>query len=118
MARFEHGLEGTFGQLRGFVGRMADAFQRMAQRTPAQFAEAVFQAGFGLQQAAANLAQVIHRLAGQARCMLADPVAHGGFGSEDHRAVVPQGVVEVEGDQANAHESGSLRRLARGWALS
>ena len=69
-------------------------------------------------QALANGEQVLHRYAAKDRGVGFEPVAQHDFRAGNHRRGIPQGVVEVEGDQLDAHESVPLLRLARGWALS
>ncbi|MCY1441481.1 hypothetical protein D9M71_577980 [compost metagenome] len=117
MARMEHGLEGAFRQVHGVLGRIADAHQRPAQGTPAQFAETVLEGRLRGQDFGAYGPEVFHRQGAQGWGMFHQPVAHGRFGALDHRAVVPEGVVQVEGDQSDAHSS-PPRRLALGCAWS
>ncbi|MNR54438.1 hypothetical protein D3C85_1746190 [compost metagenome] len=78
----------------------------------------MFKARLGLHQAFADGEQVLDRHAAEDRRVGFEPVAQDDFSAGDHRRGVPQGVVEVEGDQLDAHESVPLLRLARGWALS
>ncbi|MCY1185322.1 hypothetical protein D9M73_260880 [compost metagenome] len=113
----EH-FEAFVGQLLRLLLAVADFFQGMEQHPPAQGADAVLEAGLGLHQALADGEQVLHRHAAQDWGVGFEPVAQHDFRAGDHRRGVPQGVVEVEGSQLDAHESVPLLRLARGWALS
>ncbi|MCY1376040.1 hypothetical protein D9M69_635000 [compost metagenome] len=117
MAGGKKHLKTTLGQRRGLVGRIAGTGQGAQQDAPAQLAEAMLERGFALQQLRANRPQVFDRHRAQAWRVHGQPVAQRRFGILHHRGHVPQGVVEVEGDQLNAHSLLPLR-LARGWARS
>ncbi|EXF44171.1 hypothetical protein BAY1663_03388 [Pseudomonas sp. BAY1663] len=118
MARFEEHLEALLGQLARLVGGVAGIVQRMEQDAPAQLTDAVPERRLALDQHAPDRPQRLDRKLAQARSIVAQPVAQGGFGAVDRRAGFPEGVVEVEGDQADAHVSVSCLRLARGCAWS
>ncbi len=66
----------------------------------------------------ANRPQVLDRHAAEVGGVCGQPFAQYVLRAVDHRSGVPQGIVEVEGDQLNRHCEESLLRLARGWALS
>ncbi|MNM61630.1 hypothetical protein D3C81_729350 [compost metagenome] len=93
-------------------------FQGLEQHAPAQGADAVLEVRLDAQDAFADGPQMFYRHRSQVGRMLGQPCTQNGFGADDHRGGVPQGVVEVKGDQLNTHESSPLMRLARGWALS
>ena len=81
--------------------------------------EAVLERRFSCQLAGTDGPQVLDGDRAETRCLARQPVAQARFGVVHHRGDVPQGVIEVEGDQLEAHSlSLPLRRLARGWALS
>ena len=117
MAGAEKDLESCFGQRLRFAVRVAGVLQGVKQNAPAQLAEAMLEHRLGVEQTAADRPQMLDRHCPQARRMQGQPIAQGGFGILHHRSDVPQGVVEVEGDQFNAHSEPPLR-LARGWAWS
>ena len=88
----------------------------MLQDASAQLAYAVAQRRVPFDQHAADSAQRLDGKFAQARCMYRQPVAQRGLGALDGRRGFPEGIVQVEGDQANAHVSVSCLRLARGCA--
>jgi len=116
MARVEKYLEGPFGQFSRFIGGIAGIVQRVLQDAPAQLADTVAQRRVLLHQHAADRAEGFDGKFAQARRMHTEPVAQGGFGALNGRGGFPEGVVQVKGDQANAHVSVSCLRLARGCA--
>ncbi|MCY1185265.1 hypothetical protein D9M73_260290 [compost metagenome] len=118
MAGLQEHFERLFGQLPCQCLGITGLFQGMEQHLPAQGTDPMLEARVGLHQAFADGVQVFDRYRPQIRCVLGQPVAQYGFGADDDRRGVPQGVVEVEGDQLDGHESLPLLRLARGWALS
>src|SRR5689334_9620954 len=93
-------------------------FQSMKKHPPTQRTDSVLEVRLVAQHPLANRPQMLHRHRAQVRRMLGQPFTQYGFGAGDYRGGVPQGVVEVEGDQLDGHESSPLMRLARGWALS
>ncbi|MNN46274.1 hypothetical protein D3C81_1606510 [compost metagenome] len=105
-------------QIRRLAMSVASAFQRVEQDPATQRTDAVLEARFVSQHPFADRPQMLYRHRPQIGCVLGQPFTQNGFGADDDRGGVPQGVVEVEGDQLNAHESSPLMRLARGWALS
>ncbi|MNY37441.1 hypothetical protein D3C86_1720040 [compost metagenome] len=75
----------------------------MAQHAAAQLADAPVEARFLLQQPLAVVLQLRAGFVAEARGMLGQPRQQAGFGGLQHRGDIPQGVVEVEGDQAQGH---------------
>ena len=118
MPRMQEHFKALVGQVRSLAMVVTGLFQRMEQHPPTQGADAVLEARFTAQDPFANRPQMLHRHRAQIWCVLGQPFTQYGFGADDHRGGVPQGVVEVEGDQLDGHESSPLMRLARGWALS
>ncbi|MCY1450098.1 hypothetical protein D9M71_668790 [compost metagenome] len=118
VTRVEEHLEAFVGQLPGFVLAVTDVLEGAEQHLAAQGADAVLEPGLSLHQALTDGVQVLHGYGAKVRRIGGQPVAQDGFGANDHGGGVPQGVVEVKGDQLDAHESLPLLRLARGWALS
>lgn len=90
----------------------------MLQNAPAQLADAVAQRRLLLHQHATYCTQRLDGKIAEPRCMGGEPVAQCGFRALDGWRGFPEGVVEVEGDQADAHVSVSCLRLARGCAWS
>ena len=123
VARFEEYLETGLGQAFRLRLWITGVEQGMEQDAPAQLAETVAQHRLAIQQAGADRPQVLDGYRTQARGVARQPFAEQGLGVVHHRGDVPQGVVEVEGDQSQAAH-GSLPpsalplRLARGWARS
>src|SRR5690606_30269399 len=118
MPRFEKHLEGLLGQLARLAPRIAGFLQRMAENASAQLADAMTQFRLRLQQGAADGAQRLDGEIVQIGCVPGQPLAQGKLGAVQDGADVPERVVEVEGDQPDAHDSLSCLRLARGWAWS
>ncbi len=118
MPRFEKHLEGLLGQLARFVPRIAGFLQRMAENAPPQLADAMTQFRLRVQQGAADGAQRLDGEIIQIGCVPGQPLAQGKLGAVQDGADVPERVVEVEGDQSDAHDSLSCLRLARGCAWS
>ncbi|MNO89981.1 hypothetical protein D3C76_814800 [compost metagenome] len=113
----EH-FETLVGQVRGQSMGVSGFFQCLKQHATTQGADAVLEVGFDTQDTLANGPQMLHWHRSQVGRMLRQPFTQYGFGADDHRSGVPQGVIEVESDQLEGHESSPLMRLARGWALS
>ncbi|MCY1458087.1 hypothetical protein D9M71_754400 [compost metagenome] len=111
-------FETLVGQVRRFDVGITGFFQRLKQHATTQGTDAVFERRFNAQDALANGPQMLYRHRAQVGCMFSQPFTQYGFGADDHRGGVPQGVIEVESDQLESHESSPLMRLARGWALS
>ncbi|VVP30153.1 hypothetical protein PS732_05281 [Pseudomonas fluorescens] len=118
MPRMQEHFKTFIRQLRRFAMGVTRLFQGVEQHPSAQGTDAVFEARFISQHPFADRPQMLHRHRAQIRRMFAQPFAQYRFGTDDYRSGVPQGVVEVEGDQLDAHESSPFMRLARGWALS
>ncbi|MNN86736.1 hypothetical protein D3C81_2041860 [compost metagenome] len=78
-------------------------FQCLKQHAAAQGADAVLEVGFDTQDTLANGPQMLHWHRAQVGCMFSQPFTQYGFGADDHRGGVPQGVIEVEGDQLEGH---------------
>ncbi len=116
MARIEKYLKGPLAQLVRFICGIAGVVQRVLQDASAQLADTVAQRRVPFNQHAADRAEGLDGKFAQARRMHAQPVAQGGLCALDGRRGFPEGVVQVEGDQANAHVSVSCLRLARGCA--
>jgi len=114
----EEDVEAPGGQGARFVPGVAGLFQGMEQDALAQLTEAVLECRLGRQQARADSPQVLDGHRPELRRLQGQPLTQGRFGAVHHGGDVPEGVVEVEGDQLDAHSSFALLRLARGWALS
>ncbi len=122
VARLQELLEGGFGNLLCALGVEAQIAQRRCDDPPPQLADPMDQRRLRRQQQRALLAQDA-----RAQCvaergqLLLQSALHGRFGLDQHRRALPQGVVEVEGDQLQpGRRHGTLlpRRRARGWAAS
>ncbi|MNV58289.1 hypothetical protein D3C71_1506540 [compost metagenome] len=111
-------FETLIGQVRRLGMGISGFFQGLEQHAPTQGANAVLEVRLDAQDAFAYGPQMFHRHRPQVGRMFGQPCTQYGFGADDDGGGVPQGVVEVEGDQLNAHESSPLMRLALGWALS
>ncbi|MNP61025.1 hypothetical protein D3C76_1561650 [compost metagenome] len=118
MTGVQERLEGLVRQLRRLPLVVAGFLQGTEQHPPAQRTDAMLQAGLFAQHLLANRKKMLHRHAAQVWCVVGEPLAEYGFGAGDHRCGVPQGVVQVESDQLDGHDSSPLMRLALGWALS
>ncbi|MNP43980.1 hypothetical protein D3C76_1378250 [compost metagenome] len=118
MASVQKHFKTLVRQIRRLVMPITGLFQCVEQHTPTQRADAVLEARLVAQYALTNGPQMFHRHCPQVGRVLGQPFTQNGFGADDDGGGVPQGVVEVEGDQLNTHESSPFMRLARGWALS
>lgn len=114
VARFEKYLEAGFGQWLGLMLGITGLLQGEQENPSAQRTEAMLEAWLGGQQAGADRPQVFDGHAAELRRMAGQPVAQGVFRAVHYAGDIPQGVVEVEGDQLNAHSSLLVGRLARG----
>ena len=97
--------------------RITRTLQGVEQHPPPQRADAMLELRLVDQNSLAQRLITRNIQRAQFWCVSGQPGLQHGFGTGNHRRGVPQGVVEVEGNQLNGH-SLPLLRLARGWALS
>ena len=112
--RFEADIRHLCGLRLGITGLL----ERMHQHAMTQQADTVFEFGMTLQHLLAQAGKMLKGQVADLGRVGRQPFAHRRFGADDDGYVVPEGVVQVEGDQLDTHESPPLMRLARGWALS
>ncbi len=118
VARMNERFKAHIGHFRGFRLWITGLFERVHQHAVAQHADAVLELGMAFQHLLAKAGEMLQGQFADLGGMGGQPFAHRRFGADDDGDVVPEGVVQVEGDQLDTHESPPLMRLARGWALS